>query len=148
MLFAAWKHKERNRQTNVFTMTSGGFVIAVRNNSLNDSNRAHLVTILKTLSTSQIRLRCRLAQCSAEVALWWCILREKIMNRVTINWQFCLWNIKLFLLATTVLLKHEMKFITWGLQCGDMIFQRIQIMYQTNRIPRNFSRIVGGTVLR
>ena len=28
---------QRQRQKNVFTMTSGGFVIAVRKNSLNDS---------------------------------------------------------------------------------------------------------------
>ena len=37
MPFTAWKNKERNRQKNVFTMTSGGFVIVVRNNSLNYS---------------------------------------------------------------------------------------------------------------
>jgi hypothetical protein len=41
MPFTAWKHKERNRKTqrqkNLFTMTSGGFMIAVRNTSLNDS---------------------------------------------------------------------------------------------------------------
>ena len=40
MPFAAWKQKERNRhrhRDNVFTMTSGGFVIAVRNNSFIDS---------------------------------------------------------------------------------------------------------------
>ena len=37
MPFTAWKHKERNRhgdRKNVFTMTSGAFVIAVRNNFL------------------------------------------------------------------------------------------------------------------
>ena len=31
------RKKQTQRQKNVFTMTSGGFVIAVRNNSLNDS---------------------------------------------------------------------------------------------------------------
>ena len=31
------KKTERERQKNVFTKTSGGFVIAVTNNSLNDS---------------------------------------------------------------------------------------------------------------
>jgi hypothetical protein len=46
--------RKKQRQKNVFTMTSGGFVIAVRNNSLDD-NKYHsleptyLVTILKTL---------------------------------------------------------------------------------------------------
>ena len=41
MPFTAWKHKERNRhrdrKTYVFAMTSGDFVIAVRNNSFIDS---------------------------------------------------------------------------------------------------------------
>ena len=39
MSFTARKHKERNRkrQENVFTETSGGFVIAVRYNSFIDS---------------------------------------------------------------------------------------------------------------
>jgi hypothetical protein len=40
--FLIVKHKERNRRRdrdrdNVFTMSAGGFVIPVRNNSLNDS---------------------------------------------------------------------------------------------------------------
>ena len=44
MSFAAWKHTERKtqRQKNVFNMTSGGFVIAVRNNSLNDIKKHSL----------------------------------------------------------------------------------------------------------
>ena len=33
--------RQRQEQKNVFTMTSGGFVIAVRNNSLN--NRAYSI---------------------------------------------------------------------------------------------------------
>ena len=40
MPFTAWKQKEKNRprdRKNLFTMTLGGFVIAVRINSLNDS---------------------------------------------------------------------------------------------------------------
>ena len=40
MSFTAWKYKEmkrhRDRQKYVFTTTSGGFVIEVGNNSLND----------------------------------------------------------------------------------------------------------------
>ena len=31
------KKKQTQRQKNIFTMNPGGFVIAVRNNSLNDS---------------------------------------------------------------------------------------------------------------
>ena len=31
------RNKQTHRQKNLFTMTSGGFVIAVTNNSLNDS---------------------------------------------------------------------------------------------------------------
>ena len=51
MPFTAWKQEERNRDRdrdrdrktyllwkNLFTMTSGGFVIVVTNNSLNDSS--------------------------------------------------------------------------------------------------------------
>ena len=38
MPFTAWKkQRKKQRQKNVFPMTSGGFVIVVRNNSLNDS---------------------------------------------------------------------------------------------------------------
>jgi hypothetical protein len=41
MLFTAWKHEERKKQTqkqtNVFTKISGGCVIAVRDNSFIDS---------------------------------------------------------------------------------------------------------------
>ena len=46
------REKQTQTQKNVFTMISGGFMIAVRNNSLNDSIaffRAYLVTILKNL---------------------------------------------------------------------------------------------------
>ena len=44
MSFTAWKHKERNRQRlkNVFTETSGGFVIALRDNSFTDSKEHSL----------------------------------------------------------------------------------------------------------
>ena len=39
--FTAWKQEEKNRQTqrkkNLFAMTSGGFVIVVRNKSFIDS---------------------------------------------------------------------------------------------------------------
>ena len=43
MLFTAWKQEERNRhrdrdKKNFFTMTSGGFMIVVRNNTFIDSN--------------------------------------------------------------------------------------------------------------
>jgi hypothetical protein len=38
MPFTAWKQEGRNRdRKNLFTMISGGFVIVVKNNSLNDS---------------------------------------------------------------------------------------------------------------
>ena len=37
MPFTAWKQEGRNRHKNLFTMTSGGFVIVVNNNSFNDS---------------------------------------------------------------------------------------------------------------
>ena len=41
MPFTAWKHTERNRHRDrkkyIFSEVSGGFVIPVRNNSLNDS---------------------------------------------------------------------------------------------------------------
>ena len=41
MNFTAWKHKERNRHRDrkmyLLTKTSGGFVIAIRNNYLNGS---------------------------------------------------------------------------------------------------------------
>ena len=43
------RKKQTYRQKNLFTMISGGFMIPVRNNSLNDSIaffRAYLVTIL------------------------------------------------------------------------------------------------------
>ena len=46
------KQTQTQTQKNVFTMISGGFMIAVRNNSLNDSIaffRAYLVTTLKNL---------------------------------------------------------------------------------------------------
>ena len=49
------REKQTQTQKNVFTMISGGFMIAVRNNSLNDSIaffRAYLVTILKALVCS------------------------------------------------------------------------------------------------
>ena len=56
MPFTAWKHEERQtqRQTNVFNKTSGGCVIAVRDNSFIDSKQhflepTYLVTILKAL---------------------------------------------------------------------------------------------------
>ena len=53
MLFTALQQKERHRQKNVCIMTSGGFVIVVRNNSSIVSKlavfRAYLVTILKAL---------------------------------------------------------------------------------------------------
>ena len=55
--FTAWKEEERNRhrdKKNLFTMTSGGFMIVVRNNSFIDSKQhslepTYLVTILKAL---------------------------------------------------------------------------------------------------
>ena len=40
MPFIAWEQEERNRhrdKKNLFTMTSGGFMVIVTNNSLNDS---------------------------------------------------------------------------------------------------------------
>ena len=40
MPFTAWKQEERNRhrdRNNLFTMTSGGFMIVITNNSINDS---------------------------------------------------------------------------------------------------------------
>ena len=37
MPFTAWKQEEKNRHKDLFTMTSGGFVIIVTINSLNDS---------------------------------------------------------------------------------------------------------------
>ena len=40
MPFTAWKQKEKNRprdRKNLFTMTLGGFVVAITNNSLNGS---------------------------------------------------------------------------------------------------------------
>ena len=42
------RKKQTQRKKNVFTMTSGGFVTAVRNNSI-AFFRAYLVTISKTL---------------------------------------------------------------------------------------------------
>ena len=52
MPLTAWKYTERNRHRDrkkVFTGTSGGCVIPVSNNSLNDSKffRGYLVTIKK-----------------------------------------------------------------------------------------------------
>ena len=41
------RKKQTQRQKNLFTMTSGGFVIVVRNNSFID--RTYVVTILKAL---------------------------------------------------------------------------------------------------
>ena len=46
MPFTVWKQEERNRhrdrQKNLFTMTSGGFMIIVRNNSFIDSKEHSL----------------------------------------------------------------------------------------------------------
>ena len=55
MPFIAWNLKERNRDRKVYLR---GFMIAVRNNSLNDSKqqfleRAYLVNILKALATTR-----------------------------------------------------------------------------------------------
>ena len=36
------KQKQQQQQKNLFTMTSGGFVIAVRNNPINDSKKHSL----------------------------------------------------------------------------------------------------------
>ena len=59
MPFTAWKHTERNRQTNrkKYVMIAWDFVIpAVQNNSLKDIKffRAYLDTIQKALSTKAI----------------------------------------------------------------------------------------------
>ena len=43
------RKKQTQRQKNLSTMTSGGFVIAVTNNSFIDSKLHSLVTILKAL---------------------------------------------------------------------------------------------------
>ena len=49
MPFTAWKNTERNRHRDrdrkkIFTITSGGFVIVVRNNSFIDSKVFKIVT--------------------------------------------------------------------------------------------------------
>ena len=58
--------REREREKNLFTMTLGGFMIVVRNNSFIDSKiaffRAYLVTILKALIKKGIFLPFQFSQ--------------------------------------------------------------------------------------